>query len=239
MPKYIHHELNEVPSLRKKFFSSLREVIFGLEDGIVSTLGAITGIAGGIQDSDVVILAGFVIIVVESMSMAAGTFLSSKSEAEVNQRMLNEEREEIEKEPAKEREEIIKFYKERGFSDKETKILVKRITGNKELMLEEMAYRELRIIPSKNGTPKNDAVFMGISYIIGGIIPLSAYFYLPLVYAIVVSVASSVLILFIIGYSKGKMVHVNKLRSGAEMVLVSLTAAGIGYAVGRIIERFI
>ncbi|OGV90617.1 hypothetical protein A3A66_03875 [Microgenomates group bacterium RIFCSPLOWO2_01_FULL_46_13] len=68
---------------------SLREIVFGLEDGIVSTLGVITGIAEGTKDRYTILLAGLVIIAVESLSMAAGTYLSNKSEEEVLARVAN------------------------------------------------------------------------------------------------------------------------------------------------------
>jgi predicted membrane protein (TIGR00267 family) len=234
---YLHHEFRD-QTLRGKLFRSVREIVFGLEDGIVSTLGAITGIAGGTQDLFVVILAGFVIIFVESLSMAAGTYLSSKSERELEERMMAEEREEIETDPEGERQELVAFYRERGFSDPEVEMMVNRVTSNKELWLEEMAYRELGVIPHDAPTYKMDALLMGVSYIIGGIVPLTAYFFFPLAVALPVSIGASLVILFLIGYGKGKLVHVNRLRSGLEMLLVSVTAAGLGYIIGRLVDTF-
>jgi len=66
-------------TIKSKFLESIREVIFGMEDGLVSTLGVITGIAAGTENSFIVVLTGFVVVCVESLSMAAGTYLSSKS----------------------------------------------------------------------------------------------------------------------------------------------------------------
>lgn len=234
--RYIHHEINEPTTLRGKLFASFRHVVFGLEDGIVSTLGALTGIAGGVQQSSIVILSGFVIIFVESLSMAAGTFLSQKSEVEVEEKMLEEEREEIENDPEGERKELEHFYKERGFTPNEVAMMVNRVTQDKELWLEEMAYRELGIVPNKQGAPKMDALFMGLSYIVGGTFPLASYLLFPLHVALPISVLSSVLFLFFIGYVKGHLVSIGRVRSGLEMMLVSLTAAGLGYVVGRIVS---
>ncbi|MBI2411143.1 MAG: VIT1/CCC1 transporter family protein [Candidatus Kerfeldbacteria bacterium] len=239
-PRYIHHELNHHVShtWRSKVLHSLREIIFGLQDGIVSTLGAITGIAGGVQDHRIVILSGCVVIVVESISMAAGTFLSSKSAREVDERMLWEEEQEIEKNPAGERAELVEFYRARGFLPEEIEIVVNRITSDKKLWLEEMAFKELRVIPQYDGTPKTDALFMGVSYVFGGLVPLVSYFFLPIATALPTSLFSSIAILFGIGYVKGRMVHVNRLRSGLEMMMISFTAAAFGYMVGQIAAHF-
>lgn len=235
--KYIHHDLQDGSSLRANMFHSLREIVFGLEDGVVSTLGAVTGIAAGTNNYYVVILAGFVVVFVESLSMAAGTFLSSKSEHEVQQRMLAEEAEEIEEQPEQEKQELVGFYTQRGYTPEEIDILVRRVTSDKKLWLEEMAHKELGIIPEEAHSYVRDALFMGISYILGGFIPLCAYFFLrDISLGITVSIVCSLIALFILGYVKGKLVHINKIRSGLEMMLVSLSAAGLGFVVGRIVS---
>lgn len=237
--KYLHHELHHTDtSLKGKLMASLREVVFGLEDGVVSTLGAITGIAASTKSEFIVILSGFVIIFVESLSMAAGTFLSSKSEQEVEERMLREEAEEIQLHPEKEKEELRHFYKQRGFTDEEIEIVVNRITQNKQLWLEEMAFKELGVIPDKNRTPYADAFIMGIAYIIGGLIALSSYFAFNISVALPVSIVGSVICLFVLGWIKGRVVHTNKLRSGLEMMLVSASAAAVGFIVGQIVNYF-
>lgn len=233
-----HHELKD-SSFRGKAFQSMREIVFGLEDGIVSTLGALTGIAAGVMELNIIVLAGFVIIFVESLSMAAGTYLSSKSQNEMEEKILAEERLEIEQDPEGETEELREFYRERGFMEDEVEILVKRITSDKELWLEEMAYKELGLIPNKEKTQVRDALFMGVSYIVGGCIPLSLYFVLPLPTAIAASVVLSISMLFIVGFIKGKLVGVHSVKSGLEMMLISLAAAGIGYAVSQIVGRVV
>lgn len=236
MKPYLHNELNDSTSFRGKLIHSLREIVFGLEDGIVSTLGAITGIAAATQDLFVVVLSGVVIIFVESLSMGAGTFLSSKSEREVEEHMLREEAEEIELHPEAEKKELEIFYSERGFTPKEIQMLIHRITSNKELWLEEMAYRELGIIPNRKDNIKLDALFMWMSYILGGAVPIASYFIFPIAQAIPVSIVSSIIGLFIVGAIKGRVVRTSKLKSGLEMVLVSLGAAAVGYIAGQIVN---
>ncbi len=218
--------------------NSLREVVFGLEDGIVSTLGSLTGIAAATQDSYIIILAGFVIVFVESLSMAAGTYLSNKTDKEKEERLLKEQRNEILNHPEKERAKLGEYYKSKGFTDQEVQILLRRITQDKELWLEEMAHKKLGVAVDEDGAPLLDALFMGVSYIIGGFSALTPYFFLEPVIAIPASIGVSFVALFAVGWVKGHLVHVNKLKSGLEMLVISVSAAGLGYAVGQIIEYF-
>src|SRR3989344_8832426 len=90
---YVHHQSSHIASV-------LKEVVFGMEDGMVSTLGSITGIAIGSGDHSMVILAGIVIISVESISMGIGSYVSNLSHEEMNQRKIKEEQEELQNFPA-------------------------------------------------------------------------------------------------------------------------------------------
>lgn len=233
---YIHHDMKDDQSFRSRLLESLREIVFGLEDGIVSTLGAVTGIAVGTGDPFIVILSGVVVIFVESLSMGAGTYLSSKSEHEFEERILAEERHEIETEPERERAELVEFYTERGFTPEEVEIIVNRITQNPKLWLEEMAFKELGIVPDVERHPVRDGLIMSFSYIIGGFVPVISYFFISVQAGILTSIALSVVVLFIVGYIKGTIVHVNRIKSGVEMMIVSLSAAGVGYVVAQIVN---
>jgi len=218
--------------------NSLREVVFGLEDGIVSTLGSITGIAAATHNSFFIILAGFVIIFVESLSMAAGTFLASKTDREMNQRIIAEERAEIDSDPEGQRQKLSDHYRARGFNDEEISILVNRITQNKDLWLEEMAHKDLGVSVDPSHTPGLDGVFMGVSYVIGGFVSLIPYFFLEAATAIPLSIGACVIALFAVGWVKGYLVRVNAVKSGLEMLLISLSAVAVGYGVGQVISYY-
>lgn len=226
----------ESVSVRERALDSLREIVFGLEDGVVSTLGAVTGIAIGTGDPFIVILSGVVVIFVESLSMASGTFLSSKSEAEVLKRKVAAQRALIEQSPEEARVQLQEAYTARGFTPEEQTVLLDRITDHPDTWLEDLSHKQLGIIPDQEFSPVRDALFMGVSYIIGGTISIILYFFLPLSSAIPGAIALSVVALFIVGYVKGALVQVPKVRSGIEMMIVSITAAGLGYAVARIVS---
>jgi len=212
----------------------LREAVFGLGDGVVSTLGAVTGISVGTGSKFVVLLSGLVVIAVESLSMAAGTYLSSKSERELLERYLEEEKWQIKNHPEQEEEELKEIYTKKGFTKKEVDIIVARLMKNPAVMLEEMAYHELKIISENLEQPSSNALIMGVSYILGGVIPLSAYFIFGLSNALWVSIVLSVIVLFAVGAYKTKLTHKNPWKSGFEMMSVSLGAALIGYAIAKL-----
>lgn len=218
--------------------SILREIIFGLEDGMVSTLGAVTGIAIGSGNHYITILSGMVLIFVESLSMAAGTYLSSKSERAIAERYLAEEREEIRRFPKKEKEELRAFYKPYGFTEKELDVIEKKMSVNGDLLLEEMARRELKIFPDRLEKPKANALYMGFSYLLGGAIPLVSYFFLPISSAILFSIPLTTLGLFVLGVLTARFTVVPWWKSGLEMVTVAMSAAIVGYLVAKVVQLF-
>jgi len=211
----------------------LREAVFGTQDGLISTLGALTGIAEGTQSGQAVIIAGVVIIVVESLSMAAGSYLSSKSQREYLERLLREEEEEIKTEPEKERQEIWDMYRERGYTDAEIEIIARRLMANPHLLLEDMAHKELGICPAALEEPLGNAVVMGMAYVIGGLVPIVPYLLLPVGPAMPVSIEMTLLVLFLFGGLKGRIVKQVWWRSGAEMLVIAGMAALAGFAIGR------
>ncbi len=213
--------------------ATVREGIFGLEDGMVSTLGAIVGIAVGTGNQYVVILSGMVVIAVEALSMAAGSYISSKSERDIGERWLKEEAWEIENDPEGEKQELRVWYKERGFSKQEIEILVKRITANKDLWLEEMAHHELKIFPGELEHPIKNALVMGGSYIVGGVVPLVSFFFLSIEQAIVSAIVLSTLGLFCMGALLTRFTYRNWMRSGFEMVVIAMSAALLGFLIAK------
>ncbi len=227
--EYIHHKN---PNLG----ATIREVVFGMEDGMVSTLGAITGIAAGTQDHFTVVLSGFVIISVESISMAVGSYLSSKSERSIDERKLKEEAEELVRYPKEEKEELVEMYVADGWDKTLAKEMAEAASKNKELFLKEMAYRELKIIPDKMEEPLKNALAMGFSYIGGGSIPLIPYLWLPLGTAAMVSIVCTLAALFLLGVATTKFSKRSWWKAGLEMFLLASAAAGIGFLVGRAAE---
>ncbi len=220
----------------KKLSSLVREIVFGMEDGMVSTLGAISGIAVGSQDKFMVILSGLVIIAVESISMGIGSYLSNRSQREVERRLLQEEREEIEKYPQAEKKELEEMYKADGWPAELAKHMSEAAASDKRLMLKEMAYRELSLIPGGGSTPLLNAMAMYFSYIGGGLVPLFAYFFLPIKVATPLSIVVTLIGLFTLGVVITKYTKKSWWKSGLRIMLIGGLAFMVGMAVGEIVK---
>lgn len=217
----------------------MREIVFGIEDGIVSTAGAVIGIAAGTQNPHVVLLSGIVIVVVEALSMAAGSFLSSKSQRELLESKVEEERREIEAHPEKETEELRVMYRERGFTDEEIGMLVRRITADKKLWLEEMMAKELRIGAGEFDESSKGAAYMWVAYMLGGAVPIIPFALLTTGKAMLTAFFLSLIGLFALGAWKAKVTGNDPWKSGIEMLLVASAAGVMGYLVGRVLGPLI
>lgn len=226
---FIHHQ-------ESKFSEGIREIVFGAEDGMVSTLGALTGIAIGTSSQFTVLLAGLVIVAVESTGMSVGSFLSNKSVREVNKRKLAEEVEEIKNFPLAEKKELAELLVKDGWPVELATTMAEAASSNNDLMLKEMAYRELNISPDEDYAPISATLFMFFSYIAGGMIPVSPYFFLPIQQALIVSVIITFAGLFGLGVLTTIFTKRNWIKAGIEMLTLASVAAAIGYLIGRVAE---
>ena len=111
----------------------MRQLVFGMEDGMVSTLGSITGIAAATQNPFTTVLAGVVIVAVESISMAVGSYLSSKSVRAIDERKLDEEREELKSFPKEEEQELVGMYVHDGWPKPLAQTMASVAAKNKKL----------------------------------------------------------------------------------------------------------
>jgi vacuolar iron transporter family protein len=229
-PEYIHHTDTGGTS-------RIRELVFGMEDGMVSTLGAITGIAAATHDLFTTVLAGLVVISVESISMGVGSYLSSKSVRAIDERKLEEERQELFDHPEEEKEELIEMYVRDGWTKKLAREMAKEASKNKDLFLQEMAYRELKIFPSEMEEPLRNGLVMGGSYILGGAVPITAYFIFPLYTAIVCSIVVTLIGLFLLGVYTTKFSKRVWWKAGLEMFALAGLAAAVGYVVGQVVNN--
>lgn len=220
--------------MREILRKSLRDGVFGIQDGLISTAGALTGIAAGTQSQKAAAIAGLVIVTVESLSMAAGSYLSSKSHRQLLEKLLREEEEAIKQDPENERREVWEMYRARGYQDEEIKIIEKRLFSDKRLLLEDMAHKELGICPQSMEEPAANAVVMGLAYIAGGLIPALPYWFFPIPTALPLSLGLTGGALLIFGAIKGRMVGTPPLRSGVEMLVIAGLAGAAGYFIGRL-----
>lgn len=213
----------------------IREIVFGFEDALVSTLGVITGVAVGAQSAFVVILTGTVLIFVEALSMGVGSYLSSKSAREVFDDRVRQDESRLLQERVSDNESLEQALIGKKFTKAQIKKITEVLTKERRLWLREAQRGEYRLAPMAAGSPSKSGIVMWAFYMLGGIFPLAPYFFLPVLDAVIPSIVLTGLLLFAMGFAKGKVVNQHPLKSGFEMSLLSLTAAVIGFLIGRLV----
>ncbi len=223
---------------RERIQTSIREIVFGMEDALVSTLGTITGIAAGTGSTFVVVLSGIVLIFAEALSMSAGSYLSSKSAQEVMALRRKQNTSRLLQRPASEHETLHELLARHGMKKQDIN-RVEHVLGQEHThWLHELERCEERLGPSLSPSPLRAAMVMGIFYLFGGIFPLAPYFFLPVTQAILPSIVVTAVMLFGLGSWKAKVTGGHWLKSALEMTTISLSAAVLGYFIGTLVSSF-
>ena len=219
--------------------SWFKEIVFGLEDGMVSTLGAITGIAIGSMDQNTIVLAGIVVITVESISMGVGSYLSNISVKEGQIKILDLEKISLKEDLGEEKSELLKIYLEQGWSDKLAKRMVEEAAKNERLLLNEMSSHEYGLEINNIYQKNNSHWGMFIAYIIGGLIPLSVYLIFNWQTAIWLSIILTLLSLFGLGVVIAGYNRTNRLTGGWRVFLLGGLAMIIGISAGWLSRKYL
>ncbi|MFZ2190535.1 MAG: VIT1/CCC1 transporter family protein [Candidatus Magasanikiibacteriota bacterium] len=231
-PNFLHHKHGFV------YFYS-REIVFGIQDGMVSLLGALTGIAVGSKDHFTIVLSGLSIIFTAALSMAIGTYNSLSTKRKMESRILDEEREEIAKSLSEEKKEVEILFIEDGWPKELAKEMAESASQNNDLMLKEMAYRELGITTRKSSQPIQKSIVMFFSWILGGFFPLLPYLFLYNTTAIIVSIIMTLVGLFVLGVAMSRFTKQKVFFAGLEIVLIGGVAIICGYLIGSMVDLFI
>lgn len=224
--------------LKDLLLHSVREIVFGLEDSLVSTLGTITGVAVGTGDRFVILLTGIVLVVVEALSMAAGSYLSSKSAVELFEERRRQDHARVLQERVSDRESLRDMFERKGFSRQEVVVAMEAIGRERRVWLAEIRRMDQRLLPSIGSAPGFSAVVMGVFYLVGGGLTLVPYIVFPISTAVPLAVLLTSATLLFLGVVKAQITGVNKVRSGIEMLVVSLGAAGLGFVFGRLVSEY-
>jgi vacuolar iron transporter family protein len=219
---------------------SIRNVIYGVNDGLTATLGVLAGVGGASTNSRVVLIGGLSAMVASGVSMAGGAYLASKSQREVFEGQLAREAAEIEAMPDLERAELVKIYRSKGLTPEEAKTIVGRITADKKVWLETQAREELGLDVTQFENPVREGVVAGISTLVGGAIPVLGFLAgrwilgaaISGLGALIIAFALSAAFLFLIGSARSFFTGKGGFRSGLEMLAVGTAVAALTYVVG-------
>ncbi len=218
----------------------IRQITFGMNDGVVSIFALLAGVVGAGQPPQTILIALLVATVAGALSMAAGEFISSKSENDYYNHEISQERLEIKLVPEMEKEEIRKIYRNKGFSGELLEQVVEKITEDEDRWAREMVIDELGVTELEHESGLRSAFIIFFAFVIGACFPVLPYVFLlksSLDSMVIFYIASFVTVtgLFIAGAMKKFVTGVNWFKSGIEMLLVGTFAYGISFVIGSFI----
>ncbi len=166
---------------------TLRAIIFGVSDGLVSNLSLVMGVAGASGQSDFILLAGIAGLLAGAFSMAAGEYISMQSQRELFERQIELERAELEAMPDEEQRELAALYMAKGFSRAEADAIAERMFRDPQTALDTLVREELGLDPDELGSPWGAAIGSFLAFAVGAVIPVIPYLVLDGTTAFVVS----------------------------------------------------
>jgi VIT1/CCC1 family predicted Fe2+/Mn2+ transporter len=214
---------------------SLRAAVFGVNDGLISNLGLVMGIAGTSAEPRFVLLAGVAGLLAGAFSMAAGEYVSVKSQRELYEQQLALEAQELEASPEEEHEELSLIYQAKGVPSGQANELARQILANPETAIETLAREELGLDPDSLGSPWVAAGSSFVAFSIGAVIPVLPYVVMRSSEALPVSTVVCAIALFLVGALISVFTGRNMAFSGFRMVGIGALAAGVTFAIGKLL----
>ena len=214
----------------------IREFIFGIQDGLISTVGLLAGVQGATESSAVVVITGVTSMCAGAISMAAGSYLSSGAEKEIFEKELREAEDVAEREPYLAAEGLLKALSDEGLPREQSYRIVKLLTQQEGVFLRTFQEKVFGLGTAEINRPLQAALVMGVSFIVGALIPLLPYLFLSGLRALSLSVALAGVTLFTVGVFKGYLAAKSLLLSGVEFFLIAVGAALLGYLIGFVIQ---
>jgi VIT1/CCC1 family predicted Fe2+/Mn2+ transporter len=212
----------------------ITDIVIGMSDGLTVPFALAAGLSGAVQSNSVVITAGIAEIVAGSIAMGLGGYLAGKTEQEHYQSELKREYAEVEKVPDKEKEEVKQVFARYGINEPTQNIIADELARDKDKWVDFMMKYELGLEMPDVNRARNSAATIGISYIIGGLIPLTAYFFTHTPYqGLMISALLTVVCLFLFGYFKSKVTGQPPLKGALKVTLIGIAAALAAFLVAK------
>ncbi|MGI9149709.1 MAG: VIT1/CCC1 transporter family protein [Chloroflexota bacterium] len=215
--------------------SEVREAVFGAQDGVTSVLAVVSTVGGATGQSFAVLVAGLAATLAGIFSMAAGEYMSSKSQREIFQAQIASEAREVEERPFEAEAEVAFLLAQEGL-DRETALRVAHdLATNKQVLLKTMVEKELGLIIEQDANALRGAVVMGVSFGLAALVPILPYLLLGVSTALWVSVLASGILLFMMGALKSRWTGRHWLPSGLEIFGLGAVAGIAGYLFGTLL----
>lgn len=213
---------------------NFRAAVFGVSDGLVSNAALVLGFSGAVTDNSMILLAGVAGLVAGAASMAAGEYVSVRSQRELYEYQIQLEREELEEYPEEETEELALIYAARGLEMDQARALASEIMQDPEHALETLSREELGLNPADLGSPWGAAIASFTSFSLGAVIPLLPFLYGSDADPVRVAMFMSACGLFLVGAMTSLFSGRSAWYGGLRMVLIGGGAGILAFAVGSL-----
>jgi VIT1/CCC1 family predicted Fe2+/Mn2+ transporter len=230
--------LKEIEGERERIarLAGIREIVFGGQDGLISTTTLVAGIAATTSQNVVVLVAGAIATVAGALSMGVGSYLASRAQRQLYEAELASEQREIAEKPGEEMAELLAALIGRGMPRQEAIAVTRSIAAHPNLMIELLGAFELGLIPEGLGSPIRDAIVTAVAFMAGSVVPLLPFLFLGVQAGLVVTMFLALAALFTLGALKARLSGRTVLSSGLEVVVLGGAAGGLGYALGRVVS---
>lgn len=227
-----HHEEEHLQSS-----DLLRDVVIGMSDGLTVPFALAAGLTGAVTSSSIIVIAGIAEIVAGSIAMGLGGYLAGQTEEDHYNSELKRENEEVERIPDMEKKEVKDFFENLGLSEELQIKATEEIAKDKKQWVDFMMKFELGLDKPDPKRARKSALNIGLSYAVGGIIPLSPYFFISdSREALKFSVIATLICLFVFGYFKSKVTGVPVLSGAFKVMLIGALAAAAAFSVALLFK---
>ena len=235
MDTHLHHDHAEA---HLKSSDLLRDVVIGMSDGLTVPFALAAGLSGAVDNSSIIVIAGIAEIAAGSIAMGLGGYLAGKTEQDHYDSEVRREYNEVENLRHREIEETKEFFANIGLSPALQEQATEEIAQDKDRWVDFMMKYELGLEKPDPKRATKSALNIGLSYIAGGIIPLSPYFFVASsTAALKISAIATLVCLFIFGYFKSKITGVNPVWGAIKVTLIGAVAAAAAFGVAKLFEH--
>ena len=213
----------------------LRPIVFGANDGLVSNLALVMGVAGADPDPSVIVLAGVAGLIAGAFSMGVGEYISVRSQRELLDYQIAFQRKQLREEPAQERAILERAYLDRGFKAEQATTFVDAVFVDEEHAIRQLIFEEVGLDERSIGSPMSAAVGSFAAFVAGAFIPLAPYLVLSGATAFTVSLLASLGALALLGLGISRLTRRSPIFSAVRQVALGGVAAAVTFAVGKFI----
>jgi vacuolar iron transporter family protein len=212
---------------------NLRAAVFGVNDGLISNASLILGVAGAGAGADMILLSGSAGLLAGAFSMAAGEYVSMRSQREFHEYQISLEREELDQYPQEEAAELALIYQAKGIAPQEAKRMAQTLIADPDRALDTLAREELGLNPDELGSPWGAAISSFFAFAVGALLPVLPYLLLSGAHAFYGVLATTGISLFGVGAALSLFTGRSALAGGMRMLLIGASAGTATWFIGK------